>query len=149
MVMLHSKAEWVVVDHALAKAIFPARFQMFLTIYLATLWVADAAVAATARHVVRTYGIICASRWKKRSTVCKQRSMFQHLSLAMNVMAVVPKVVQNPQPAQHVQEWVKFVQHKGSLRLNVPVQHVRVPVRSLKTHANPATVRAAKKKIAH
>ena len=68
-------------------------------------------------------------------TVCKKRSMFQHLSLVTNVMAVVPKVVQNPQPAQHVQGWVKFAQPKGSLRLNVPAQHVRVPVRSLKTHA--------------
>ena len=148
MVMLHSKVEWVVVAHDLAKAIFPARFQMFLTIYLEILWAADAAVAATARHVVRIYAIICASHWKKRSTVCKKRSMFQQLSLATNVMAVVPKVVQNPQPAQHVQVWVKFVQPKDSLRLNVPVQHVRVPVRSSKTHASPATVRAAKKKIA-
>ena len=73
MVMLHSKAEWVVVDHALAKAIFPVRFQMFLTIYLAILWAEDVAVAATALHVVRIYAIICASRWKKRSTVFKKR----------------------------------------------------------------------------
>ena len=148
MVMLHSKAEWVVVDNALAKAIFPARFQMFLTIYLAILWAADVAVAATALHVVRIYGIICASCWKKHITVCKKRSMFQPLSLVTNVMAVVLKVVQNPQPAQHVQGWVKFVQPKDSLRLNVPAQHVRVPVRSLKTHANPATVRAVKRRIA-
>ena len=37
---------------------------------------------------------------------------------------------------------------QGFFTVELPVQHVRVLVRSLKTHANPAMVRAAKRKIA-
>ena len=73
MVMLHSKAEWVVVDHALAKAIFPVRFSDVFDDLFGDFMGGGRGGGRNRAHVVRIYAIICASRWKKRSTVFKKR----------------------------------------------------------------------------